>query len=93
MTTTYVFCRWIHNHPDEPVDLYAELDADCYELRKVHIFKDGHGEVAGPGIETGSTFLSPEPNQSIEETAADPQFEPREITREEFEEVWRRYAG
>ncbi len=28
MTTTYFVCRWLHDHPNEPVDLYTELDAD-----------------------------------------------------------------
>ena len=93
MTNIYFVCRWLHDHPDEPVDLYSELDADRYELRKVYVFKDGRGEIAGPGIETGSTFLSPEPCPPIEEIAADPQFAPRLISEAEFEAVWKKFGG
>jgi len=93
VTKSYFHCRWIHDHPDEPVDLYSELDADRYELRKVYVFKDGHGEAAGRGIEMGTTWLSPEPCPPLAEIAAQAGFEPRETTREEFEAVWRKYAG
>lgn len=93
VTSTYVYCRWVHDFPDEPVDLYSELDGDRYELRKVYLFRDGRGEAAGPGLEMGSTFLSSEPYPPLEEIAADPQFEPREIAQDEFEALWRRYAA
>ncbi len=90
MTKTYFVCHWTHEFPDEPVDLYTELDTARCELRKVYIFKDGHGEIAGPGVQTGSTFLSPEPCPPLAEIAAD--FKPREISVEEFEAVWLRYV-
>ncbi len=93
MTRTYFVCRWLHDYPNEPVDLYSELDADRYELRKVYVFRDGHGEIAGPSIEMGSTFLSPVPYESLEEIAADPQFEPQEISKTEFEAVWKKFGG
>jgi len=35
-------------------------------------------------------MLSEKPIPPISEIASDPQFEPREITKEDFEEVWSR---
>jgi len=92
LTNSYFACRWIHEHPDEPVDLYSELDEERWEVRKVYVFRDGHGEVAGPDGATGTTMLGEEPIPALEVIAADPQFEPRAITCDEFEAVWRRFA-
>ncbi len=93
MTKSYFACRWLHDFPDEPVDLYSELDEARFEVRKVYVFKDGHGEIAGPGIETGTTFIGEGAVPPLEEIAADPQFEPRVITRQEFEELWKTFGG
>lgn len=90
MTTTYFACLWHHDHPDEPVALYGELDEERMELRKVEVFRDGHGDVAGPEIETGTTMLGECAVPPLAEIATDPEFGPREITKEEFEAVWTR---
>lgn len=37
----YLFVRWIHNFPDEPVLLYSELDKSRFETRKIEVFPDG----------------------------------------------------
>ena len=37
----YIHVRWLHEHPDEPVDLYSELTGDGWEVRKVEIVADG----------------------------------------------------
>lgn len=92
MTRTYLACLWHHELADEPVELYSELDSERWELRKVEVYRGGRGGVAGPGIQTGDTRLGDAPCPPLEEIATAPEFEPRAITKEEFEAVWQRYA-
>ena len=47
--------RWIHERADEPVVLYAEVDDDGWEVRKVDQYIDGRLVRAGPGEESGGT--------------------------------------
>jgi hypothetical protein len=58
------------------------------QVRKVEVYADGHVGYAGPGEEHGSTWLGEKPVPPLDEIAADPQFEPRAIGRDEFEKVW-----
>lgn len=94
MTKTYFACRWHHSSEDQPVELYGELDEGRWELRKIEVYRDGRAVVLGPeDIEPGARTLAEGPIPPLEQIDADPQFEPREITREEFEAVWQRYSG
>ncbi len=84
----YMVVRWNHEFDDEPALLYSELDEFRFETRKVEIFPDGEIGYAN-GVESfGTTQLGSEPVPAILEIAEDPQFEPQEITREEFEKIW-----
>jgi hypothetical protein len=84
----YVKVRWIHSLSDEPVMLYSELTDDMWETRKVEIYADGRADFANSEERSGSTNLGIEPLPSLEEIAADPEFEPAVISAEEFESVW-----
>jgi hypothetical protein len=86
----YIKVKWLHSNPDEPVLLYSELDKDRWETRKVEIFADGRIGFASATEATPSTRtkLSIEPLPTFDEIAGDPQFQPGEITKDEFEEVW-----
>jgi hypothetical protein len=84
----YIKVKWIHSLADEPVLLYSELDPERWEKRKVGVFADGHCGYASPTESVGSTRLGLDPVPSLAEIASDPQFEPVEITRREFEEAW-----
>ncbi|MDR3577980.1 MAG: hypothetical protein P4L50_29295 [Anaerolineaceae bacterium] len=84
----YIFVKWIHNFIDEPVFLYSELDEARFEIRKVEIFQDGKKSYASKSEETETTWLGIEPVPNISEIAKDPEFEPEEISQEEFERVW-----
>src|SRR5207248_1876118 len=86
----YLRVQWRHFHPDEPVEIYTELREDGWEVRKVEVFPDGRIGFASPTEGSGSTMLSVEPLPSLEEIAADPQFKPTEIGREEFENMWKK---
>ena len=84
----YICVKWNHKHQDEPVLLYSELDAGRWEKRKVGVFRDGHNGFASIDESAGSTRLGEEPIPPLAEIASDPQFQPAEITKQEFEEVW-----
>ena len=90
LMNTYLKVHWKHQFDEEPVLLYSELDSDRWENRKVEIFEDGPMVPAASGVRSGKTRLGEVPLPSIAEIAADPQFEPIEITAEEFEEIWKR---
>jgi hypothetical protein len=85
----YICVKWKHSLPDEPILLYSEVDDDRLEVRKVEVYRDGRKGYAGPGEASASTRLAQQTSlPSLAEIAADPQFEPAEITPEQFEEVW-----
>lgn len=86
----YLRVRWLHAFSDEPVVLYAEIDEDGYETRKVDEYRDGRLDVADERTETGSTRLSELPCPPLEEINADEEFDGHEIEAREFEDVWHR---
>jgi len=86
----YIAVHWHHNNPEYPVELYSEIDDEGWEQRKVEIFADGHLDYADKVDESGSTWLGIEPVPSLAEIAADPEFTPREISKTEFEDLWKR---
>jgi hypothetical protein len=86
----YIKVTWIHQFPNEPVVLYSELGLDRRELRKVEMFLDGHCGYASDSESADSTQLSEAPIPFLAEIAADPQFKPVEITKEEFEDAWKK---
>lgn len=84
----YIKVNWRHSFELEPIVIYSELDSASLELRKIEILKDGRMDYAGEGISRGNAKLSEEPIPTLKEIAGDPQFEPSEITKEEFDEMW-----
>ena len=84
----YILVKWMHQFVDEPVFLYSELDGSRFETRKVEIFPDGRKGYASKSEEFGTTRLGIDPVPPLREIAKDPQFEPRQITQEEFEKIW-----
>ena len=70
--------------------LYSEVDSQGWEVRKVEIFADGRIGFASENEAVGSSELGEKPVPSQEEIAADQQFRPAEISKEEFEAVWLR---
>jgi hypothetical protein len=86
---SYLRVRWHHSSPDEPVELWSELDAGREEVRKVEIWRDGRVGYASFDEQAGGTRLGEVAVPSLDEIAADPQFEPEAISQAEFEECWR----
>jgi hypothetical protein len=84
----YIVVDWHHEHADEPVRLFSEVDSAGWENRKVEEFRDGRKCFASALTQSGSTRLGEEAIPSIAEIAKDREFSPREISKEEFERVW-----
>jgi hypothetical protein len=84
----YICVRWKHLFSSEPVLMYSELDENSWEHRKVEIFADGRRDYASEYESKGNSGLSKEPLPSLDEIALDPQFEPVEISKADFEQVW-----
>lgn len=84
----YIKVAWRHTFPDEPTLLYSEVDENGWEQRKVYFFRNGPPGFASSMESTRSVVLGEKPLPPISEIAADPQFSPEEIGREEFEEIW-----
>jgi len=84
----YFKVLWKHNHADEPVWLYCEIDDERWETRKVEVFRDGTKGYAAQDVKMGGTGLGLEPTPSLAEIAVDPQFVPSVISKDEFERVW-----
>ncbi|MCH4547030.1 hypothetical protein MK632_14770 [Rhizobium changzhiense] len=84
----YLKVDWKHTFPNDPLELFMELDAEDMEIRKVHVYPDGHRERADTTLPDKDTWLAYEPTPPLDEINSDPQFEGRWITKEEFEEEW-----
>lgn len=85
---TYIRVRWTHSLPNTPVLLYSELDDQRWEVRKVEVYGDGHKGFASSAESAGDTGLGKEPIPPLTEIRSDPQFDPSEISKDEFEVVW-----
>lgn len=79
---------WFHNFYDEPIKIYSEIDDQRNEVRKIELFRDDKIGYATEKVEFGGCRLSECPIPEIEEIAANPEFKPIEISKEEFEEIW-----
>jgi hypothetical protein len=90
---SFLVVQWHHTNPEDPIWLYSELDNQRREIRKVEVFADGLHDWAEGARSTGAAQLSTQPAPPFEEIALQPEFTPREISREEFEAVWRKATG
>jgi hypothetical protein len=84
----YLRVQWDHCHPADPVEIWSELDESGWEVRKVEVFPDGTVGFANGTESTNSTVLGEAPIPPVGAIAADPQFKPTLITKNEFERVW-----
>ncbi len=89
----YLKVLWNHNFEDEPVVLYSELSENRWEIRKIEIFPNGSSGYAYDNNAYGTTHLSEKPLPSVQDIASDPQFNPYEISKGEFEKVWNKISA
>lgn len=85
---SYIRVRWLHSSPDDPVDLWSELDPDREEVRKVEIWADGRVGYASGAGEVGGTRLGEVPVPPLSEINLDPQFQAKTVARADFESCW-----
>jgi hypothetical protein len=84
----YIKVSWKQDNPRTPNLLYSELDDERWEVRKVEVFPDGSFGYADRATSRGTTFLGLEPTPMLSDIAAMPEFEPVEITKDEFDAMW-----
>jgi len=84
----YLYVKWVHKNPADPVHLYSEIGDDSYERRRVEIWADGRKGFADESEEKGGTGLSSLPVPSLKEIAAQPEFQPKAIAAEDFQKIW-----
>lgn len=86
----YMRVDWMHNFEDQPITLYGEVNDAMDEQRRIEVFLDGSmGYASSNGIEYRS-FLSELKWSAKEEIEEDPQFQVSYISKEKFEEIWRK---
>lgn len=85
----YLKVHWDHDSEIRPVAFYCEMEDDRVEVRKVELFADGSFGYANEKRSSGKTTLGALPMLTVAELAASPNCEAHEITRDEFEEIWR----
>jgi hypothetical protein len=84
----YIKVRWKHDDPNDPILLYSEMDDEHWEVRKVEVFPNGSFGYADRATSRGTTLLGLEPIPTLSKIAANPEFEPAAIAKDEFEAVW-----
>ena len=84
----YIRVEWKHSSQDYPMLLYSEVDEAGWELRKIEVFRDGTHGYADATEECGGTRLGLETVPALTIIGADPQFEPEEISKHQFERMW-----
>ncbi|MBD1373301.1 hypothetical protein IC620_13180 [Hazenella sp. IB182357] len=85
----YIKIHWKHDVPEDPILFYLEVGTDRYDKRRVVVFINGELGYASENEEV-KTGLSEVPIDSIDEISSDPECEAIEITKEEFEELWKK---
>lgn len=90
---SYVRVCWLHSSPDDPTELWSELNADREEIRKVEIWPDGRVGYASNTGEFGGTRLGEVSDPSLHEINLDPQFQAEAITKADFESRWNDAIG
>jgi hypothetical protein len=84
----YILVKWIHELNDEPVLLFSELDDKRWERRKVEVYADGRMGYASEEERLGNAGLGKVSVPPLAEIASDPQFDPTDISRMDFERIW-----
>lgn len=86
---SYIKITYAERGARDPVMVFAELDEDRYEFRKVEIFANGLLGFADYSFYTPTTATSDDPLPSMEELAKLPEVVEAElISPEEFQEEW-----
>lgn len=85
---SYIRVRWLHSSPDDPVDLWSELDSEREEVRKVEIWPGGRVGYAYDAEEVRGTRLGKLPVPPLNQINLDLQFKAEAIAKADFEKCW-----
>jgi hypothetical protein len=85
----YQRVTWHHDRGDEPLVLWSEIGDDEYERRRVDVYRDGRLDFADENASTGTTQLGDQKMPALHEINADDEFTATEVTRSEFDAIWR----
>lgn len=88
----YIDVNWLHDSDDEPYRLVSEIGPDQYEVRKLEFFRSGEVGYACSTENAGNTMLGLVEVPALEEINSQREFQGRGISRDEFEQLWQRYA-
>lgn len=87
--TTYIYSKWNNSPAGCPVEFYSELDNLRNEIRKVEVFRSGKFGYASKSTSKFGTRLGIIPVPSMMEIKMQHEFNSRNISKEEFEIIWR----
>jgi Domain of unknown function (DUF6881) len=79
----YIRVKWLHHDPSEPTDFYYEIQEDDWAIRGIEVFADGSIQNVGHGLKEATI-------PTLEEINAMSDFEGMEISKDEFEVMWRK---
>ena len=90
----YLAVQWHQANPEYPVWLYSEIDDAGWEQRKVEVYADGTHHFAGEGRRSSRNRTRARRRAGHKRNRRGCRsFSPLEISREEFEVIWRNLAG
>ena len=81
MAKRYLQIKWIHFTPQEPVEIYYELENGLWASRCIQLFADGSSSPVTYGMKEARI-------PALEEINLDPQLQGSEITEGEFNAIW-----
>jgi len=88
----YIDVEWIHDLEDEPFRLVSEIGDDHFETRKIELFRNGNIGISSEEFHTENTMLGTVEIPSLEEINSDKEFQGKNISKQEFELIWQKYA-
>lgn len=88
----YIDVNWEHESEGDPFRLVSEIGEDDLETRKLEFFKNGNVGLASELSATDGTMLGEAQVPRLEEINAESEFSGKEITKQQFELLWREYA-
>lgn len=91
--TSYLYSKWKSAPAGAPQEFFSELDAGRWEQRKVEVFHGNRLGYASSSWSTSDTRLGTIQVPSIHEIRRQSEFEVREITKDEFEAMWKKATG
>jgi hypothetical protein len=91
--SSYFLGVWVGAPEDEAFEWYDELDASRWSIRCVRKFRDGSLKAHSYASADWRDTMPDQPLPPLEEINENADFIGKEITKAEFEDVWKRATG